>query len=115
MNSFDIPEDVITQHRELEFLNGNSVFQRRYIETVITRIFYTVARTLPPLESDVLSGAAKGIKFQEFKRSNFLDVLKHLSDMEINEVGLVGVAHYANHSYIGTELLLIQTFLRRLL
>lgn len=81
-----VVEDVVLNHRELNFLHGNTVFQRLYIETVITRIFYTAARTLPPLEEDAASGKAKGLSYAQFRKSGFVDILKNLGDSEINDV-----------------------------
>ncbi|KAF9972271.1 Serine/threonine-protein phosphatase 2A regulatory subunit B'' subunit alpha [Actinomortierella ambigua] len=37
-------QDLVLFHPGLEFLSGNAVFQERYLETVITRIFYEANR-----------------------------------------------------------------------
>lgn len=58
------------------------------VETVITRIFYTICRTMPPLEDDVVSGKTKGMTLLEFRKSRFVDLIRGLPDGEINDVSL---------------------------
>lgn len=79
-------DDVIDFHPELAFLRDNKVFRNRYVETVIIRIFYTINRTPPPLEADVISGKARGLTFKDFAKSDLYDTIVNLPNIEINDV-----------------------------
>ncbi|KAJ2962723.1 hypothetical protein NQZ79_g2186 [Umbelopsis isabellina] len=72
-NSFIAPEDfllvledVVCNHPGLEFLSDNALFQERYIETVICRIYY---------ESRCASGK---LSLTQFKKSKIADTLSRL-------------------------------------
>ncbi|KAG2175600.1 hypothetical protein INT43_001247 [Umbelopsis isabellina] len=72
-NSFIAPEDfllvledVVCNHPGLEFLSDNALFQERYIETVICRIYY---------ESRCASGK---LTLAQFKKSKISDTLSRL-------------------------------------
>ncbi|KAK9717703.1 Serine/threonine-protein phosphatase 2A regulatory subunit B'' subunit alpha [Basidiobolus ranarum] len=64
-----ILEDIICGHPELEFLNGNTTFQDRYAETVVSRLFYEHNR----------SWTGK-LKFQEFKRGNIVEIIRNIEN-----------------------------------
>ncbi|CAG8569262.1 5281_t:CDS:10, partial [Ambispora leptoticha] len=60
-------EDVVLNHPGLAFLENNNVFQDRYIETVICRLFYEYNRNW-----------SNKMTFKEFRRINFGDMLRKL-------------------------------------
>lgn len=71
-----ILEELLAKHPGLQFLKQTPIFQRKYAETVLSRIFYTVNR----------SGTGN-ISFSEFKKSKLVDALQFVSNHdEINEV-----------------------------
>eukprot|EP00158_Paraphelidium_tribonemae_P006908 Partr_v1_DN28029_c0_g1_i2_m57701 putative Protein phosphatase 2, regulatory subunit B len=78
-------QSVINDHRELHFLRGNTQFEAKYIETVITRIFFAGSRSPPPLDSDILAGDVKGMTCAELKRTGLRDIISRLSSMSIND------------------------------
>lgn len=69
-------DSIMDNHPGLEFLQETSEFQRKYSETVVYRIFYTLNR----------SGSGK-MTFREFKQGDFLDALYMLDrEEDINKV-----------------------------
>jgi serine/threonine-protein phosphatase 2A regulatory subunit B'' len=69
-------EDVVLHHPGLQFLSSLPLFQERYVETVICRIFYSMNR--------VWTGR---ITLSELKKSRFLSVLHALE--ETDDINLV--------------------------
>ncbi|KAI8994510.1 hypothetical protein BDB01DRAFT_736224 [Pilobolus umbonatus] len=66
-------EDIISNHPALGFLSSNPMFQERYIETVICRIFY---------EANCTSGR---MKLYGFCKSKFVEMIKALGpDVDLN-------------------------------
>ncbi|KAF9191792.1 Serine/threonine-protein phosphatase 2A regulatory subunit B'' subunit alpha [Haplosporangium sp. Z 11] len=66
-------QDLILFHPGLEFLSGNSVFQERYLETVITRIFYEANRRHGKMT------------LSDLRRSNFDKTLRKLENSDLNQ------------------------------
>ncbi|RUS16666.1 hypothetical protein BC937DRAFT_90945 [Endogone sp. FLAS-F59071] len=67
LNSWPVETlDVVCNHPGLEFLADNALFQERYVETVICRIFY---------DNRSMSGK---ITLPQFKRSGFVSMLRRL-------------------------------------
>ncbi|KAI8601531.1 hypothetical protein EDD21DRAFT_353596 [Dissophora ornata] len=66
-------QDLVLFHPGLEFLSGNAVFQERYLETVITRIFY---------ESNRRHGK---MSLADLRRSNFDKTLRKLENSDLNQ------------------------------
>ncbi|KAI8803596.1 hypothetical protein BJ742DRAFT_828103 [Cladochytrium replicatum] len=67
-------EDVVQHHPGLEFLSDMPVFQLRYVETVISRLFYIKTRNW----TDSMS-------LSEFRKTGFADILRKLEqDDDIN-------------------------------
>ncbi|CAO3639739.1 unnamed protein product [Cunninghamella echinulata] len=62
-----ILEDVVLHHPGLQFLSDNIMFQERYIETVICRIFY---------DADCYNGK---MTLRQFRKSRFVESIKSLS------------------------------------
>ncbi|ORX90254.1 hypothetical protein K493DRAFT_318104 [Basidiobolus meristosporus CBS 931.73] len=62
-------EDIICGHPELEFLNGNTTFQDRYAETVVSRLFYDHNR----------SWTGK-LRFEEFKRGKIMETIHSIEN-----------------------------------
>lgn len=83
-------EDVVRYHPDLRFLkNNNEIFKKRYIETVIIRIFYSINHSPVPrfkdlepidLRSTSKSNQQLGIGELAFVRSGFCQVLSSLSN-----------------------------------
>ncbi|CAO3608671.1 unnamed protein product [Mucor hiemalis] len=66
-------EDVVFNHPGLMFLGDNAMFQERYIETVICRIFY---------EANCASGR---MNLSHFKKSGFVKMIKSLGpEVDLN-------------------------------
>ncbi|CAO3635414.1 unnamed protein product [Cunninghamella blakesleeana] len=61
-----ILEDVVLHHPGLQFLSDNIMFQERYIETVICRIFY---------DADCQNGK---MTLKQFRKSHFVNSIKSL-------------------------------------
>ncbi|CAO3632874.1 unnamed protein product [Mucor fragilis] len=59
-------EDVVLNHPGLKFLGDNPMFQERYIETVISRLYY---------DGKCASGK---MSLFHFRRSNFTQMIQHL-------------------------------------
>ncbi|KAI8638562.1 hypothetical protein BD408DRAFT_485459 [Parasitella parasitica] len=59
-------EDVVLNHPGLKFLGDNPIFQERYIETVICRLFY---------DGKCASGK---MNLSQFRKSNFAHMIKNL-------------------------------------
>ncbi|KAF9920734.1 Serine/threonine-protein phosphatase 2A regulatory subunit B'' subunit beta [Linnemannia zychae] len=66
-------QDLVLFHPGLEFLSGNAVFQERYLETVITRIFYEANRRHGKL------------KLSDLRRANFDKTLRKLENSDLNQ------------------------------
>ncbi|KAG0212552.1 Serine/threonine-protein phosphatase 2A regulatory subunit B'' subunit alpha [Mortierella sp. NVP41] len=66
-------QDLVLFHPGLEFLSGNAVFQERYLETVITRIFYEANRRYGTM------------KQSDLRRSNFDKTLRKLENSDLNQ------------------------------
>ncbi|KAG9066301.1 Serine/threonine-protein phosphatase 2A regulatory subunit B'' subunit alpha [Linnemannia hyalina] len=66
-------QDLVLFHPGLEFLSGNAVFQERYLETVITRIFYEANRRHGKM------------KLSDLRRSNFDKTLRKLENSDLNQ------------------------------
>ncbi|OAQ29708.1 hypothetical protein K457DRAFT_137586 [Linnemannia elongata AG-77] len=66
-------QDLVLFHPGLEFLSGNAVFQERYLETVITRIFYEANRRHGKM------------KLTDLRRSNFDKTLRKLENSDLNQ------------------------------
>ncbi|KAJ3348832.1 Serine/threonine-protein phosphatase 2A regulatory subunit B'' subunit alpha [Kappamyces sp. JEL0680] len=64
-------QDVIQNHPGLEFLSSLPVFQNRYMETVVTRLFYSKQHNW-----------RKEMTLQEFKKSQFYECLLNLEKVE---------------------------------
>lgn len=66
-------EDVVFNHPGLMFLGDNAMFQERYIETVICRIFY---------DANCVSGR---MNLNHFKKSGFVKMIKNLGpEVDLN-------------------------------
>lgn len=75
-----ILEDVVQHHIGLEFLRNMPLFQDRYVETVITRLFYALRHM----------HWSSTLTMAQFRKSRFIPMLRHLEECEdINEVGFV--------------------------
>ena len=71
--------DVTYNHPGLEFLAATTVFQKRYMETVVTRLFYSKKRNTD-----------KRMSFKEFVESGFLNNLKDVETLDdVNRVMLI--------------------------
>ncbi|KAI8610404.1 hypothetical protein BC830DRAFT_1145900 [Chytriomyces sp. MP71] len=69
-----VVDEVVKRHPGLEFLSSLAVFQARYVETVITRIFFTKLHTY-----------SERMTLAEFRKHSFLDLLIKLQiDDDIN-------------------------------
>ncbi|KAI8813305.1 hypothetical protein BJ742DRAFT_789846 [Cladochytrium replicatum] len=67
-------EDVVKHHPGLEFLSEMPVFQLRYVETVISRLFYIKARNW-----------TDSMGLSEFRKTGFANILRKLGqDDDIN-------------------------------
>ncbi|GJJ78022.1 serine/threonine-protein phosphatase 2A regulatory subunit B'' [Entomortierella parvispora] len=66
-------QDLVLFHPGLEFLAGNAVFQERYLETVITRIFYDANRRHGKMT------------LADLRRSNFDKTLRKLENSDLNQ------------------------------
>lgn len=77
--------DVVALQKDLYFLKDQHLFMHFYIETIIVRIFYTVLRTLPPRELDVMTGQVRGINLAEFRRFRLHEIITQLDEHDINE------------------------------
>ncbi|KAG0342899.1 Serine/threonine-protein phosphatase 2A regulatory subunit B'' subunit alpha [Podila humilis] len=66
-------QDLVLFHPGLEFLAGNAVFQERYLETVITRIFY---------ESNRRHGR---MTLADLRKSGFEKTLRKLENSDLNQ------------------------------
>ncbi|KAI3631781.1 hypothetical protein MIR68_010254 [Amoeboaphelidium protococcarum] len=78
--------EVVVQHPELQFLADKPIFIDYYVQTVLTRIFFQVKRSIPPTSEDCQKyGRAVAITLKEFRLSGLFDILTHLHLMEINE------------------------------
>lgn len=64
-----IIEDIVENHPGLEFLKPIEIFQHRYVETVLTRIYYLKPRNTNPQ-----------MNFQDFKKLKLIDALVHLEN-----------------------------------
>ncbi|KXS13641.1 hypothetical protein M427DRAFT_58458 [Gonapodya prolifera JEL478] len=62
--------DVVRAHPGLQFLSGMQVFQARYVDTVVSRVWYGKG------------GRGDRMTLAEWRRSGFLDILKNLEDEE---------------------------------
>ncbi|KAG9292398.1 hypothetical protein G9A89_015268 [Geosiphon pyriformis] len=60
-------EDIVLNHPGLEFLASNNVFQERYMETVISRLFYEFNRNW-----------SNKMSIKEFRRMDFPSMLRKL-------------------------------------
>ncbi|KAF9954592.1 Serine/threonine-protein phosphatase 2A regulatory subunit B'' subunit beta [Mortierella alpina] len=66
-------QDLVLFHPGLEFLSGNAVFQERYLETVITRIFYEANRRHGKMS------------LADLRRSQFDKTLRKLENSDLNQ------------------------------
>ncbi|KAF8976288.1 Serine/threonine-protein phosphatase 2A regulatory subunit B'' subunit alpha, partial [Entomortierella lignicola] len=66
-------QDLVLFHPGLEFLSGNVVFQERYLETVITRIFYDANRRHGRMS------------LSDLRKSNFDKTLRKLENSDLNQ------------------------------
>ncbi|KAI8914507.1 hypothetical protein EDD86DRAFT_273568, partial [Gorgonomyces haynaldii] len=66
-----VANDVTLNHPALEFLSQLPVFQTKYVETVVTRLFYSKTHNWN-----------KNMTLQEFKKSLFLESLDNLDNVE---------------------------------
>ncbi|KAF9212782.1 Serine/threonine-protein phosphatase 2A regulatory subunit B'' subunit alpha [Podila verticillata] len=66
-------QDLVLFHPGLEFLAGNSVFQERYLETVITRIFYEANRRHGKMS------------LADLRKSGFEKTLRKLENSDLNQ------------------------------
>ncbi|KAL2917066.1 hypothetical protein HK105_203498 [Polyrhizophydium stewartii] len=64
-------QDVTLHHPGLEFLSSLPVFQNRYVETVVTRLFYAKNKNWN-----------KQMTFAEFKKSDFVARIQNLEHIE---------------------------------
>jgi serine/threonine-protein phosphatase 2A regulatory subunit B'' len=78
MKEIDIDSDIVLHHPGLQFLSSLPLFQEKYVETVMCRIFYTINRSWD-----------FKITLQELKKSNFVATLRMVEENEdINKVRL---------------------------
>lgn len=76
-------DSILNSHPGLEFLQQEG-FREKYKETVIIRIFYTINNS----KNDKIT-------ISEFKKSNFVSVLKSLKDLDINrELNYFSYEHF---------------------
>ncbi|KAG0082949.1 Serine/threonine-protein phosphatase 2A regulatory subunit B'' subunit alpha [Podila epicladia] len=66
-------QDLVLFHPGLEFLAGNAVFQERYLETVITRIFYEANRRHGKMS------------LADLRKSGFEKTLRKLENSDLNQ------------------------------
>lgn len=62
-------EEVVQRHPGLEFLSSMPIFQARYVDTVITRIFYSKK-----------GNGSDHITLADFRRHSFLEMFRRLQD-----------------------------------
>ncbi|KAJ3340551.1 Serine/threonine-protein phosphatase 2A regulatory subunit B'' subunit beta [Gonapodya sp. JEL0774] len=77
LSFYFLVRDVVRAHPGLQFLAGMQVFQARYVDTVVTRVWYGKGGRG---DREKISGFR--MTLAEWRRSGFIDVLKNLEEEE---------------------------------
>ncbi|KAJ1967169.1 Serine/threonine-protein phosphatase 2A regulatory subunit B'' subunit beta [Dispira parvispora] len=81
-----VVEDVIDNHPEIEFLEGQDIFRELYAETVIERLFYLTGHA-----------GSRRMTLRQFRRINIVQILLGLDtsiDVDVTEPGPFSYKHF---------------------